>query len=69
MYAYINEKKERIVKKDELLTIKLKTLLLYFIKKFEIIRYIFIKTAIANETKPISELINIFYSNSLNSLI
>ena len=67
MYANIREKKDMIVRIDDNLTIK-SNLKLFFKKKFENIKYALANIANISETKPISELISIFYSNILNFL-
>ena len=68
MYAYINEKNEIMVKTEELRKTKSKLKLFFFKKIFEKIRNIFAPIAKDKQTKPTSELINIFYSNNQNFL-
>ena len=68
MYANISAKKEIIVKIDEVLTSKLNLKFFNLKIKFVKTRNIFIQIAKVKQTKPKSELINIFYSNNQSFL-
>ena len=64
MYENISEKKDTIVKTVEVRTNKFTLKLDSLTKKFEKTKNMLVPIAITRQTKPISELINIFYSNN-----